>query len=179
MVKIYSEKLVSNFKGNIIDIETIGNFLSYEDSRKYKNIIPVIFGFINNKGIKIFCAKNRVSIPKIKKNIIKLLPSLEKPFYAFNTDFERGVLFHTLKREINFDKELNLEKFEAKRNAVHFLKIPHYKDPFDDNGLLCSQAWLKGEFESAILHNRSCLLKERDILLKRGFREPDKLEFVK
>ena len=84
MVKIYSEKLVSNFKGNIIDIETIGNFLSYEDSRKYKNIIPVIFGFINNKGIKIFCAKNRVSIPKIKKNIIKLLPSLEKPFYAFN-----------------------------------------------------------------------------------------------
>jgi len=28
------------------------------------------------------------------------------------------------------------------------------------------------------LHNRSCLLKERDILLKRGFRKPDDLRFI-
>ena len=46
MVKVYSENILSDFKGSIIDLETIGNFLNYEDSRRYKNIIPVIFGFI-------------------------------------------------------------------------------------------------------------------------------------
>ena len=75
--------------------------------------------------------------------------------------------------------ELNSEKFEAKRNVVQFLKIPSYEDPFSDNGLLCSQAWLDGYIDRAITHNRSCLLKERDVLLKRGFRKPDELKFIK
>jgi hypothetical protein len=31
----------------------------------------------------------------------------------------------------------------------------------------------------AIAHNRSCLLKEKDILLLRGYRKPDELEIIK
>jgi hypothetical protein len=30
----------------------------------------------------------------------------------------------------------------------------------------------------SIRHNRSCLLKERDILMKRGYRPPDNLVFI-
>jgi len=37
---------------------------------------------------------------------------------------------------------------------------------------------LREEFDKAIAHNRACLLKERDILIKRGFRKPDELKFV-
>ena len=77
-----------------------------------------------------------------------------------------------------FQKELNQEKYESKSRAVSFLGIPQYNDPFNDNGLLCMNAWLKGQTEKAIAHNRSCLLKERDILLKRGTRKPDKLKFI-
>ena len=47
-----------------------------------------------------------------------------------------------------------------------------------DNGKLCMEAWQKGQLEKAIAHNRSCLLKERDILLRRGFRKPNQLNFV-
>ena len=63
MVLIQKEKLKSKFKGTIIDIETIGEFSNkYEDSRKYKQIHSVIFGFIDNSGLYIFCAKNKIEI---------------------------------------------------------------------------------------------------------------------
>ena len=42
-----------------------------------------------------------------------------------------------------------------------------------DKGFDCMNAWLRGNQKQAIQHNRSCLLKERDILLNRGYRLPD------
>ena len=53
--------------------------------------------------------------------------------------------------------------------------IPNYGDPFNNSGEECMLAWLRGDYENAIKHNRSRLPKERDILLKRGYRKPDKL----
>lgn len=179
MVKIYSEKIKSDFEGTIIDLETNGEFLNYEDSRRFKDHIPIIFGFINKNELKILCAKKQDSISKLKKEIIRLLPTLQKPFYAFNSLFEKGVLFHQINKEIEFERELNLEQFESKRRAVRELNLSQYDDPCNDNGYLCTQLWLKGEIDKAMSHNRSCLLKERDILLKRGFRKPDKLKLIK
>lgn len=178
MVKIYKEKVKSNFMGTIIDIETIGDFCSFPDSRTYKDIVPVIFGYINNKELSILCAKKKQSIKLLKNKIDEMLEKLKKPFYAFNCDFERGVFYHTLNKIVPFENELNTKKYEAKRDAVSKLKIPQYDDPFFDNGKLCMEAWLSGQIEKAIAHNRSCLLKERDILLKRGFRKSDKLKYI-
>jgi len=64
-----------------------------------------------------------------------------------------------------------------KKYTVENLNIENYDDPFFDVGNECRLAWLRGEWDQCIKHNRSCLLKERDILLKRGFREPDDLTF--
>ncbi len=179
MIKIFSEEIMSNFEGTIVDLETIGYLDDrYDDSRRYRNIIPVIFGYMNGDGIRILCAEDRDSTPELGTAIVKVLDSLEKPFYAFNTDFERGVLFNRIGKKVTFEGELNWEKFESKKRAIQLLKIPNYGDPFNDNGLLCSQNWRKGKIDYAILHNRSCLLKERDILLKRGFRKPDKLRLI-
>ena len=179
MIKIITEKIKSSFDGTIIDIETIGGFRrEYADSRQYKEIVPIIFGFIDNNKLNILCAKNKNSIEKLKQNIIKILPELKIPFYAFNSDFERGSLFHHLTIPIVFHGELNKEKFEAKWLAVKNLKISNHDDPFNDNGKACMDAWIRGEIDTAIAHNRSCLLKERDILLKRGFRKPDELRLV-
>ena len=167
----------SAFDGTIMDIESIGNFCrGYDDSREYKDIIPTVFGFINSKGLKILCAQGKTALKELKDKIIKITPSLEKPLFAFQCHFERGVLFHSCELAVEFDGELNKEKFEPKRDAVKSLGIPNYHDPFHDNGYRCAAAWLEGDYSSTIKHNRSCLLKERDILVKRKHRKPDGLK---
>jgi len=176
----HKEDIISDFEGTVIDIETIGEFDNrYYDSRRYKEIQPVIFGFINRHSLHILCAKGIGAINELREMAEKIIDSLDRPFHAFNTDFERGVLFYELGKEINLDGELNKEKYESKADAVRNLRIPNYDDPFFNKGVLCMQAWKDREFHSTIAHNRACLLKERDILLKRGFRKPDELRFVK
>ena len=179
MLKIFEEAVNSDFKGTIIDIETIGNFshsFLQSDSRYYSKILPVIFGFITKKGLKIFYVEKKKDIRYLIKNIITILPSLKKPFHAFNSDFEKGVIFHACGIRIPITRELNSEKFERKAKAVSLLGIDNYDDPFFDDGYKCMKAWEKGNIELTVKHNRSCLLKEKDILMKRGFRTPD--EFI-
>lgn len=180
MVLKHKEKVESNFEGTIIDIETIGAFRrGYGDSREYSKIKTTIFGYIDSKGLSISCAKSNDSINTLLREVEDLLPKLKRPFYAFNSIFERGVLFNNLGKEVYFERELNKERYERKANAVEELNISQYSDPFNDRGYDCLKAWEEGQLEDAIAHNRSCLLKEKDILLKRGFREPDKLKFIK
>lgn len=179
MIIEHTEDINSDFEGTIIDIETIGDFLNqYFDSRRYKNIQLVIFGFINRHALHILCAQGIKAISELKEKTKGIIDSLERPFYAFNSEFERSVLFYALGKEIDFDRELQ-EARESKAKVVRDLYIPNYEDPFYDKGLWCMNAWHNGEFNAAIAHNRACLLKERDILIKRGFRRPDEVEFVR
>ena len=178
MLKIHREDIKSDFGGTIIDIETIGFFNDYDDSRRYKDIVPVIFGYITRNELQIFCARNNNSVEGLKEKIMEMLETLKQPFHAFNCDFEKGVFFHSLNKRVRFERELNREKMESKARAVSDLKIPQYNDPFMDSGKMCMEAWQRGEIEKSMVHNRSCLLKERDILLKRGFRKPDVLKLV-
>ncbi len=181
----HKEDMISDFEGTIIDIETIGEFSNnklykiYNDSRQYESMQQVILGFINRQGLRIFCAQCKEAINDLKIITEKIIEKLERPFYAFNTDFENSVWFHQLGKTIIFDGELNKEKYEKKSDAVRSLGIPNYDDPFYDKGFLCMKAWENGEFDAAIAHNRACLLKERDILSKRGFRTPNELNFNK
>lgn len=179
MVKVFSEDMNLDFEGTIIDLETKGNFQTqYFDSRRYSSIIPVIFGIISKDELKIISAEDENDIEQLKKEIKVNLPRLNQPYYAFNSNFETGTLFHSCSYLVDFHGELNKEMYEGKWKAVQELGISNYDDPFNDKGLECSKAWLRGEIDKAIAHNRSCLLKEKDILLLRGFREPDKLEIV-
>lgn len=181
MIQEYEENVSSDFEGTIIDIETIGEFnrLFEYDSRQYREIIQVIFGYINNKYLRVYCAKDSNSIERLMEMTGKLITTLDKPLYAFNCDFESCVWFHHIGINILFDGELNKEKYESKKSVVKLLGIPNYNDPFFDNGFMCMKAWNNREFDKAIAHNRACLLKERDILLKRGHRIPNELKFVK
>lgn len=173
----YIEEIVSDFEGTIIDLETIGDFSNYPDSRQYKNIIPVIFGYMDNNGINIICAKNKDSISLLKQKVKEILPTLKKPFHAFQSNFESGALSHFLGKVVDFERELNAERFEKKEKVVKTLNISTYDDPFNGNGFMCMRSWLNGDINKAIAHNRSCLLKERDILRIRGSRKPDSMVF--
>ena len=179
MVITHRETMRSSFEGTVIDVETVGEFHDqYLDSRRYEDHQLVIFGFINSHDLEIFCAQGERSINELIDEVRKIINGLERPFYAFNCGFERGVLYHNLGTKIDFDRELQIGR-ESKARAVRELGIPNYDDPFFDNGLRCMIAWENGEFDEAIAHNRACLLKERDILLQRGFREPDELRLVR
>jgi len=165
------EDIISDFDGTIIDIETIGEFdknpLYRFDSRRLKKMQQVIFGYINKNGLVILCAKSREAINELNAASKQILDDLERPFYALNTNFGSGVWFNQLNREIIFDGELQERPYESKREARNILAIPDYGDPFYDNGLECSRAWECTQYDKAIAHNRACLLKERDILLRR------------
>jgi len=113
----HKEDINSDFEGTIIDIETIGDFLNqYYDSRRYKDIQLVIFGFINRYALHILCAEGMSAIDELRERTDKIIDSLERPFYAFNTEFERSVLFYEFGKEIDFDRELQ-EGRESKANV--------------------------------------------------------------
>ena len=183
MILEYSEDIQSDFEGTIIDIETVGKFSQRyrdtNDSREYEYIRQVIFGYIDRHGLRVLYVRDRDEIHELNERVAAIIHDLQRPLYAFNTTFERAVLFHELGEELRFDGELQQEKYESKANAVRTLGIPNYDDPFYDKGILCMHAWEGGEFDRAVAHNRACLLKERDILLLRGFREPDELVLVR
>ena len=94
MLKFFEERVSSDIQGTIIDIETIGEFdESYpDDSRRYRNIIPVIFGYLTNSTLKIYYLENRDGIPEFKDFLIDHVAELERPLHAFNCRFEVGVL---------------------------------------------------------------------------------------
>jgi hypothetical protein len=185
MVISYREELESDFEGTVIDIETWGNFhKQYDDSRGYREIIPVIFGYINDERLEVRCAAWRSSLESLHSEIKEVVPRLDKPLYAFNSIFMRGVLYHSCDLVVHFDGELNLDHKESIRKARLALGIENYEDPFKDDRGKCVHQWdLEcrlglGDDDSrlSIRHIRSRLLKERDILLKRGFRPPDDLK---
>lgn len=182
MLLRYSEKNDVPFDGTIIDLETIGQFCGYYDSRDYQRLEIIIFGYINKKELRIFCAEGKEAIPELIKKSLELLANLDRPFFAYNCCFEMGVFYHSCGLKIKFDGELMKEKvqgvkWENKREACSELGVSNYGDPFDGFGEKCSEAWLDENYEDAVRHNRSCLLSERDILLKRGHRKPDHFIF--
>jgi hypothetical protein len=181
VIQEYIEEAKSDFEGTILDIETIGEFdrLFRFDSRHYRNLKQTILGYINKDQLHIYCAKSPAGIEKLKLMTPDIFSALKRPFYAFNCNFESGVWFHQVGIEIDFNGELQGEPFESKKNAILRLKIRNYEDPFYDQGQMCIKAWNDQDFDKAIAHNRACLLKERDILLKRGSCDPDKVRFMK
>ena len=138
---------------------------------------PTILGYITKNELNILCARGKDGIDKLIEQSLEIIPSLKKPLFAFQSRFERGVFHHSCGIQIQFDGELNKETFEGKGKACAELDIPNYGDPFNNVGKDCNIAWTRGDYEQAIKLN-SCLLKERDILLKRTYREPDKLKLV-
>ena len=173
----HKEKIESSFDGCIIDLETTGDFSNdFSDCRRYKKIEPVIFGYLTDKELVIKCRTNKEEVAHLNEYISSVVNELDDPFYAFNADFETCILFYQINQEIIF-KELNSKKYEKKEDVVRSLGIEQYGDPFNGDGYNCMRAWESGNYEAAIKHNRACLLKERDILLNRGSRKPDKIVF--
>ena len=177
-MKYWSEKADTSFSGTIIDFETIGELSRYWDSRAYKDNIPVMVGALHDGEMHIHYVEKKDEIQSFHDELKLILDALPRSWYAFNCDFEKGVTFHSLGLIHEYDHELNARKYERKGDCRVNLGLSNYDDPFNDDGKLFPKNWLKGNIDDCLKHNRACLLKERDILEIRGFREPDKLKFI-
>ncbi len=178
MIIEHKENINSNFNGTIIDTEFIGSFnrfYSVDDTRRYIDTKLIIFGFINKECLHIHCAKGMEGIAELNLKTREIIDSLKRPLslLAFHCAVTAGVLFHVLGFKPFIYGELDTEKAEQKAEVVKKLNISNYDDPFFSDGFACSKAWTNLQFNEAISHNRACLLKERDILIKRNYRTPD------
>ena len=126
----HEELLKSDIVGTVIDIETIGEFERSRDSRRYKNLQTVIFGFLNSSQLRILCAEGKESVSELFVEIRKIIDILDRPFYGFNNEFERAVLFYNLDLQLDFEGELQKRDFEKKVDAVRELKISNYDDHY-------------------------------------------------
>jgi hypothetical protein len=164
-----------NYQGTIIDIETIGDYVAHVfpqyDSREFKNIKVVIFGYINKDGYHIYCAEGVDELPKLKEFVMPIIDKIEHPLYALNCHHEMGTIFHDYGIKLVFDKELQARDYERKEDALLAMGIDPktFNDPFQNKrsgGLACKIAWESGQYNLCLQHNRACLLKEQALMLK-------------
>ena len=174
MIIEHKENISSDFNGTIIDIEFIGSFdrfYSIDDVRRYADTKLIIFGFMNKEFLHIHCAKGMEGIAALNAKTREIIGGLKRPLLAFHCAVTSGVLFHALGFKPFFSGELGTGSTERKADVVKELNISNYDDPFFGDGFACSKAWMNSQFSEAIAHNRACLLKERDILIKRHYKQ--------
>jgi len=166
-------------KGTIIDLETIGSIRNeFRDTRRYEKVRPYLFGYLNGNTIIQKYVEKPDHITELVLWIKKAISTnfLQVPLYAFFTEFEAGVIYCTTGIKVNFDRELK-KGLGGKESIVKKLGISAYNDPFPGAGVKCIDEFKRGNIDVCLKHNRACLLKERDILFKRGFTFPNKINF--
>jgi len=165
--------------GTIIDLETIGSIRNeFKDTRRYEKVRPYLFGYLNGNTIVQKYVEKPDHISQLVQWIKEAISTnfFKVPLYAFFTEFETGVIYCTTGIKVNFDRELKIG-FGGKESIVKKFGINAYDDPFPGAGVKCIDEFKGENIADCLKHNRACLLKERDILFKRGFVDPDKIEF--
>jgi hypothetical protein len=176
MMNEVKERIVSvegePVKGTIIDLETIGTIQNKLNGlSKYVLVRPYLFGYLfENTLVQRYVEKSAqipVFIDFLKS--MDLFEFSERPFFAYNAEFERGVLYFSTGKTVPFDGDIKRGK-ESKEAVVRRLGIETYGDPFPGAGLKCIEEFEKGNIADCLAHNQACLLKERDILIREGYR---------
>ncbi len=175
--KIFQEKIDTDFEGTIIDIETIGNFGTpsgfFPQGRdylsRYRDMRITTIGTLSDNLLRIFIAKNEESMERFQRKATKVMRIADSPTYAFSKSFEEGCFYWNSGHDhIDLDCELQSFVGESKKSVVAKLEIDNYDDPFHDIGRKCVHAFEVDDLSNIIKHNRACLLKENQILQKRG-----------
>ena len=84
MITSYSRELMLGIpQGTLIDLETTGLDIDHDEI--------VLFGYIQGSRLEIICRNSQEEAPFIAQ-LAELVPTLPKPFYAYNLSFEKGFL---------------------------------------------------------------------------------------
>jgi len=166
------------FEGAVIDLETDERNFSDElqGADRYKNHCAVCCGILDKNKVEIIAKTCNASNELFVQAVDEKVRGTNHPYYAFNVGCDMALLTKLLGREIQFDRELQNE-YESKREVVQNLRIPNFDDPFNGLGYLAAKEWTKhletretDRVKRVIAHNLACVLKEYNILIRRGYR---------
>ena len=165
-------------EGTIIDLETIGPLHdSLKGTKRYKEVKPYLFGYLTGNMIVQKYVEKSDHIPALLEFIKETnFTDFPKPLYAFFVEFETGVIYCSTGKKLLFDRELKMGR-GSKEELVKKFGISNYDDPFPGQGIRLIQEFKNGNIEDCLRHNRACLLKERDILNRRGYADPPRIDF--
>ena len=170
MVTSYSRELMLGIpQGTLIDIETTGLNMGQDEI--------VLFGYIQGSHLEIICRSSSKEAPFIAQ-LTELVPTLPKPFYAYNLAFEKGFL---QAKGIEIEGIDLFQPWKEKAEAM-FLKWPkldelfsHAEHYFNEPVVsgkdvpLLWQSFLHTEdgnyLQQIIRHNESDLLRELYLLV--------------
>ena len=148
----------------IVDVETRELLKDVDwDSRR---LTPTVVGILFQNLIIQIIRVTANGLDEIRRKLSYELEVLRKPFLAFNSDFDRYVLFGTCGRYFPFvdiQEYYGQTKEDAKKQ--HNIKV---KDVFNGNGCTAVDFYHKYEktgnrefLEKVVQHNQACLLTEQ------------------
>lgn len=170
MISSYSRWLMVGIpQGTLIDIETTGLNVGRDEI--------VLFGYIQGSHLGIICRTSEEEAPFIAQ-LAELIPTLPKPFYAYNLSFEKGFL---KAKEIDIEGVDLFQPWKEKAEAL-YLKWPkldellshaehYFNEPVisgRDVPLLWQRFLRTGDddcLQQIIKHNESDLLRELYLLV--------------
>ena len=159
-------------EGTIVDLETIGQIHDGRSGfQRYEDVRPYLLGTLTAEGLsQVYASSVDVLPPLFEFMLSQWIPGyLLAPLYAYNTGFERGVIWASTGHIVDGFRELKVDSL-GKEEAVRAYGLGSYDDPFPGAGIQCMNEFRKGNIEPCLAHNRACLLKERDLLLLRGYK---------
>jgi uncharacterized protein YprB with RNaseH-like and TPR domain len=170
MITSYSRELMLGIpQGTLIDLETTGLDVDHDEI--------VLFGYIQGSRLEIICRNSEDEAPFIVQ-LAELVPTLPKPFYAYNLSFEKGFL---QAKGINIEGIDLFQPWKEKAEAL-YLKWPKLDELFSHAEHYFNEAVISGKdvpllwqrflytedddyLQQIIKHNESDLLRELYLLV--------------
>ena len=170
MVTSYSRELMLGIpQGTLIDLETTGLDMEHDEI--------VLFGYIRGSHLEIICRSSKKEAPFIVQ-LAELVPTLPRPFYAYNLAFEKGFL---KSKGIDIEGVDLFQPWKEKAEAL-FLKWPKLDELFSHAEHYFNEPVISGRdvpllwqrylytdddnyLQQIIKHNESDLLRELYLLV--------------
>jgi hypothetical protein len=170
MITSYSRELMLGIpQGTLIDLETTGLDVDQDEI--------VLFGYIQGSRLEIICRSSEEEAPFIIQ-LAELVPTLPKPFYAYNLSFEKGFL---QAKGIDIEGIDLFQPWKEKAEAL-YLKWPKLDELFSHAEQYFNEPVISGRdvpllwqrflytednnyLQQIIKHNESDLLRELYLLV--------------
>ena len=170
MMTSYSRELMLGIpQGTLIDLETTGLDMGQDEI--------VLFGYIQGSRLEIICRSSKEEAPFIAQ-LTELVPTLPRPFYAYNLSFEKGFL---QAKGIDIEGVDLFQPWKEKAEAL-YLKWPKLDELFSHAEHYFNEPVISGKdvpflwqrflhtendnyLQQIIKHNESDLLRELYLLV--------------
>jgi hypothetical protein len=167
-----------SFEGAVIDLESDGEpFQDYlYGAHRYAKHSATSFGILDKDHVEVITKTYETTDEQFVQEVEKALHEINRPYYAFNAEFDMALLSKLLDKEIAFERDV-MVIYAKKELLVGKYGISNFDDPFKGEGNLAGISWKKHlqtrdmkYVLHIVAHNRACVLKEYSLLLYHGYK---------